>query len=90
MSKYPEHDKMNDLNGQNQVIGRFMKWLEEKDIILRKDELAYRWEEAICIYFGIDEDAFEEEYESMTSGERLSNGYSGLSEWFDKNIKDKS
>lgn len=52
--EYPEHEKIKDLNGRNDVIGQFLEWLlYEKDYIIA-DRVHNDWceslkdEDALC------------------------------------------
>ncbi len=34
MDKYPEHEKLKALNGANQIVGEFIDWLSDGNIVL--------------------------------------------------------
>lgn len=34
MSEYPEHDKLQALEGRNQIIGEFLEWLMSREYVI--------------------------------------------------------
>lgn len=74
-SQYPEHEKLQALDGQNQCLGEFLEWLSNQGYVIcvcrtqRIDDVympAYkpisRW---LAEYFGIDEVKLENEKRAM-------------------------
>jgi hypothetical protein len=71
-AKYPEHEKLQALNGANQTVGNFIEWLSEKQLVLAHygdhDELFPTLQgrnDLIAEFFGIDQRKLEAEKQAM-------------------------
>jgi len=73
MTKYPEHEKIAALNGENEVVGDFIEWLRSQGYSVCKFVDGRRipnivnksTEEWIAEYFELDREKFSEEKEAM-------------------------
>lgn len=76
--KYPEHEKLQAIKEQSQIIGEFLEWLAvEKQVSLCKVDPEYRgdyspywpirkrYEELLAEFFNIDLEVLEEEKRTM-------------------------
>lgn len=80
MTKYPEHEKLKDLNGANQVVGDFIEWLHGEGLVIAEwangSELmpARRHrDELIADHFAIDRAKLEAEKRAMLDSIRAAN-----------------
>lgn len=71
--QYPEHEKLKDLGGANQIVGDFIEWLHENGMWIaqyaaRSDQLIVSTknrDELIAEHFGIDRKRLENEKQAM-------------------------
>ena len=60
MSLLPEHQKLKDLNGANQIVGDFIEWLGDNGMVIAAYEDNRLWpvtksrDNLIAEHFGID------------------------------------
>lgn len=60
MSLLPEHQKLKDLNGANQIVGDFIEWLSDNGMVIAQYEGSRLWpvtksrDTLIAEHFGID------------------------------------
>lgn len=67
--EFPQHERLEEVNGESQVIGQFLDWLqsEEHVTLCRIGEHGHyyptyeRIEQTLANYFGIDLNQLEEE-----------------------------
>ena len=80
----PQHDKLDELSGENNVVAEFLEWLKTKYTLAEweesEDEAGYfvdvlypvypRTEDLLAEYYEIDLDAFWKEKEAMLAAYR--------------------
>ena len=79
---YPEHEKLKDLAGANQIVGDFIEWLYANGMWIaqyaeRSDQLipsAKNRDELLADHFGIDRKRLEDEKQSMLDALRKQTG----------------
>lgn len=71
----PEHQKLKDLNGANQIVGDFIEWLSEELYSICKVNDGYNYvpinlsrDELIAKHFGIDAEKLEAEKQQILDG----------------------
>lgn len=72
MSDYPEHDKLRDLGGANQIVGDFIEWLGDNGMWIaeyyNETELGptrLSRDDMLAEHFGIDRKKLEAEKQAM-------------------------
>ncbi|WP_186214816.1 hypothetical protein [Burkholderia gladioli] len=71
MSLLPEHQKLKDLNGANQIVGDFIEWLSDNGCVIAQYEGNRLWpitksrDALIAEHFGIDQKRLDAEKEQM-------------------------
>lgn len=71
MSLLPEHQKLKDLNGANQIVGDFIEWLSENGYVIAQYEGNRLWpvtksrDTLVAEHFGIDQKRLDAEKEQV-------------------------
>ena len=75
----PQHDKLDALNNENQVVGEFLEWLKTEYTLAKWDDTEYsstlypvylHTEDVLAEYYEIDIDAFWKEKDAMLDAYR--------------------